>query len=497
MNTHFLSLSQIRKLEDEALSKHKLDLMDLAAESIKDWVLHNLPKPKKIIVLVGKGNNGGDGVSSAIKLKMLGYQVSIVVVQKTVNVVTKRLIDKFKQEKGRVLARRPKDFNTYDVILDAILGIGVRGELDGELVSLINLVNQSGKFVLALDTPTGLNPFTAEVANAVINADHTITFICDKPGFYTGHGVDLVGGITVASLVDVTTYSLPEEPRPIYLNSLSGTKYKLLCRHKQNTSKGNFGFVAIIGGAKGMHGALYLAGRAAMLLGAGKVILGSLDPNFQTDHLFPELMLAEPKDILKNLDNYTAVIIGPGMGKDAKAVKLLSKLIEQNPKGKFIFDADALNILAANPDLHYKFKNISNKVMTPHPGEAARLLDSNIMTIQQNRFLAIAKLHEVYQATVLLKGSGSLIANDLQVYLNETGNCALSNGGQGDVLSGMVAAFAAQGLVLDEALRLAVYLHGLSADSLVADEFCGYTGVLASEVILRARRLLNQILALE
>lgn len=493
MQQRFLSIDQIRRIEADAINLHHLNLMDMAGESIANWVGSHFTQDKKILVLVGRGNNGGDGVVAAIRLRKLGYNVAIYTAASQLNPTTEHLIQDFKISHGRQISRLPSSFNSYALIIDAILGIGIAGNVDQKLSSLIDSVNQSGKFILAVDTPTGLDPFNAQVYGNAIRASHTITFISDKPGFYTGSGVDLVGEVTLKELVDFKDYTLvPSQTIRVMPNALSNTNYSILARRLRNTNKGSFGTIAVVGGNCGMHGALYLAGRAAMLLGSGKVILASLDKSFATDLHMPELMLARPQQILKTLGNYSAVVVGPGFGNDLKAMKFLKHLFNLKTQVKFIFDADALNLIAKDNELSDKFKLIPNKIITPHPGEASRLLGISIAEVNQNRFAAIEQLRLQFNAITLLKGAGSLIRDVDHVYLNETGNSALSSGGQGDILCGITAAFIAQGMDLSSALRFAVFLHGKSAESLA--EVVGYNGVLASEITYNARRLLNEML---
>ncbi|MFN7094484.1 MAG: NAD(P)H-hydrate dehydratase, partial [Burkholderiales bacterium] len=228
--------------------------------------------------------------------------------------------------------------------------------------------------------------------------------------------------------------------------------------------------------------------------GSGKVILGPLDSSFTKDYLYPELIVKKIKHLIKHIDQYSAIVVGPGLGLGKKAVKLLAKLIEQAPSGKLIFDADALNILALNPELQQKFMQLPVKVITPHPGEAARLLATTVEVVQHNRFAAVTQLSQRYNAIVLLKGAGSLIHDTASIFINQTGNPALASGGQGDTLCGLIVACAGQGMELAEALKFAVYLHGLAADELVATTLHGYNGILASEVALSCRKLLNNIL---
>ncbi|MBP9743163.1 MAG: NAD(P)H-hydrate dehydratase [Burkholderiales bacterium] len=490
----FLNIAQIRHIEAEAFAKHKLNLMDEAGAAIAYLVKSIITKPQKILILVGRGNNGGDGVVAALKLHALGYGVAIFPVSAKLNPSTENLIAQFTADKGKVLTRLPTKFDNYDLIIDAILGIGINGMLEERLIQLIDIINQSGKPILAIDTPTGLDPFSAQVYGNAVRAHYTITFISDKPGFYTGHGIDLVGRVTLETLVNLEDYSLTgaQTVTKIVANELERINYLPLIRKIHNTNKGMFGTVAIIGGNCGMHGALYLAARAAMLLGSGKVIMAPIDDKFLPDFLTPELMLTSPKKVLKNLKEYSVIVIGPGFGVNEKALKILSQLISAKIHACIIVDADALNLIAANPQLHADFKLIADKIITPHPGEAARLLGVSVNEVEQNRFAALNKLKMKFNATVLLKGAGSLIEDSNCIYLNQTGNTALSNAGQGDTLCGVAAAFIAQGMDLSSAIRLGVYLQGSAAEALSGS--IGYNGVLATEIALTARNLLNQLL---
>lgn len=277
------------------------------------------------------------------------------------------------------------------------------------------------------------------------------------------------------------------------ISSLENINYRSLIRSKLATNKGSFGTVAIIGGAKGMHGSLYLAGRAAMLCGAGKVILSALDSEFETDLLMPEMLTANPKDVLKNPEDYSVIVVGPGLGSDEKAQKILEKIINMQPQVPIIFDADALNLIAINTDWHFKFRVLPYKAITPHAKEAARLLGVDLNKILANRVAYMKELSEHYNAVTLLKGYASLMYNGQELWINPTGNQGLSNAGQGDALCGIIASVVAQGLPLLDALRFSVYLHGMAADELV-DTHSGYIGIIASKVTLQVQSILNKLL---
>ncbi len=491
----FLTLEQIKQIEIEALNK-KLNLIDLAGNAIFTWIKNNFSVSSKIIILVGAGNNGSDVLSSAINLLKNSFLVAVLPVMQEVNDNSKSLLEIFKNHNGIILNEIPENFDNYDVIIDAILGIRINKDIDANLKIIINKINaiETEKFVLAIDTPTGLNPFTGEVYSIAVKANQTITFISDKPGFYTGEAIDIVGKVIVSPLLNIKDYKLNKSGTTIQINNLASINYKALVRKKQNASKGDFGTVAMIGGNKGMNGALCLAGQSAMLLGSGKVVLGFIDKEFVVDNFMPELMTKTIDDILNNLDQFTVLVVGPGLGTGSEAIAIIDKVLAQKLNLKVIFDADALNILSSNVELLQKFSLLSNKVITPHPKEAARLLGTTTKEIQHNRFLSVTQLYNKLNTITLLKGAGSLIKNKDTIYINRSGNVALSAAGEGDTLCGIIAAFACN-LDLIDALKFAVYIHGLAADNL-SQLLHGYNGILASEIAYEARQLLNNIIYL-
>lgn len=503
MQSHpFLELTQFRQIEKVASSKYKLDLIDRAGNAIVAWINSNITKVGSILVLVGSGNNGADAVSAAIKLKeQYKHDVTLLLTSDKSNSNSQKLITQFKKLKGKVLTTPPANFKKYSLIIDGIVGIGInKANFKNELATLINQVNSSKVTVLALDTPSGIDPFSGNMANTAIKANYTITFIADKIGLHTGFAVDHCGEITVMPLVDLDNYEI-KLPK-IEFNLLENIDHHKLIRSIRNTSKGNFGNIAIIGGGSNMHGALYLAGRAAFLTGCGRVILGFVDKNFTCDYQMPELIATSAKQVMDNLNLYDVVVVGPGLGMCDKALKALTKIIEMRPKIQMIFDADALNLIAKNEDLQYLFRMIPNKIITPHPLEAARLLDQESKTITLNRLATLHKLSEKFNAITLLKGAGSLISSNGAIFINQFANPTLSSAGNGDTLCGIIASLIAQGLDATMALRFAIYLHGRSGNELASTYLSNkpnsnydiYNGISASEIALYCRKLLNEIL---
>lgn len=260
---------------------------------------------------------------------------------------------------------------------------------------------------------------------------------------------------------------------------------------ERDSHKGDFGSVAIIGGASGMVGAALLAARAALLSGAGRVYAALLAENAPAvDLLHPEIMLRSP-DKLAELPQLDCVVVGPGMGQSPAAIKLLEYWIAQNVP--LLLDADALNLLSMHPHLRAAMQNRkAASVITPHPGEAAKLLGCDTASIQQDRSKSALKLAKELNTICVLKGADSICAHpNGERFINTSGNPGLASAGMGDVLSGIIASFIAQGLSAIDAVKLGVYLHGTAADVLV-ERGIGPVGLTASEISLEVRNLINQ-----
>lgn len=278
-------------------------------------------------------------------------------------------------------------------------------------------------------------------------------------------------------------------PTPVTRKQVSA----FLKPRRKDSHKGDFGHVAILGGSEGMIGAAFLAGRAALKMGAGVVHIGLLaDKMPLVDMRMPELMVHRAQDALK-LPGLDVIAIGNGLGRSLPAQKLLYDAIKLDVT--LVLDADALNILAERPDLRgMLFERKRPTLLTPHPGEAARLLHTKTEEVQAARVASVLDIAQRYHGSVVLKGADSLIATgEGKVFVNQTGNPGMSSAGMGDVLSGMIAAFVAQGLSGDESMMLAVHLHGAAGDALA--EQVATIGMSATEVTEWARWSLNQMAA--
>jgi hydroxyethylthiazole kinase-like uncharacterized protein yjeF len=382
----------------------------------------------------------------------------------------------------------------YDLVIDGLFGIGLNRPLERSLGNLILFVNQESLLnqipVLALDVPSGLNADTGQIIGehgVAIRASDTITFIGNKPGLHTAKAKDYAGRISVASLgIENTLYP---ETKQFLLTA--DALYGSLPQRSQDSNKGSFGDVLIVGGNDGMSGAPILSARAALYCGAGRVHIGFLSKGLLIDSLHPEIMCREAEQ--SNFQS-AAIVIGPGLSTQIESANLLFKALESD--AHLVLDADALNLIANNQNLQSivvkRREKKRNTILTPHPLEAARLLNCTVVDVQANRCNAALRLAKEFEATIILKGAGSIITNGSTLYINSSGNASLATAGTGDVLAGVCGALLAQGLTEIDAARMACFIHGASVDYLIAKGI-GPVGITASEIIPAIRFCLNQL----
>ncbi len=458
-----------------------------AAEIARDRLLTD--DRNMVLVLAGPGNNGGDALVVARHLQAWWFKVTLVFSgeRERLSADAKQALDAWLAAGGEILTGIPAD-RTWDVVIDGLFGIGLERDLAGKYLELVNAVNLLHLPVLALDIPSGLGSDNGNVYGAAIRAAATVTFIGLKPGLLTQHGLDYCGEILLREL-DLDASSLVE-PHAWKLDQAYAQKLLPLPR-PANSHKGMFGSVGIIGGATGMVGAAFLAGTAALKLGAGRVYLGLMAADAPGVNMAqPELMLRPVHELFK-LDHLSCLVVGPGLGMEPDAHFWLSSALESALP--LVLDADALNLIAVHSRLASLLRaRTAASILTPHAAEAARLLGADTAAMQHDRMAAAAKLAAHFNCCAVLKGAGSICAlPDGRRYLNTSGNPGLSSAGTGDVLSGIIGTFLAQGLSAENALLLAVHLHGAAADALL-ERHGGPVGMTASEITDAARSLLNR-----
>jgi hydroxyethylthiazole kinase-like uncharacterized protein yjeF len=344
--------------------------------------------------------------------------------------------------------------------------------------------------VLALDVPSGLDADTGTVVGeygVAMRAAHTLTFIGDKPGLHTCGGRDHAGEVQVDPLA-IDPALFPAATTELNDPALFAAQLR---PRLHNSHKGSFGDVVVVGGAHGMAGAAMLAARAALLTGAGRVLVAALDPGPAFDSVQPEIMFRDAATYA--LDSGT-LAIGPGMGGSAHAMQLLAGALSGD--AALVLDADALNLVSASVDLAQRLATrTAAKLLTPHPLEAARLLGVTSAQVQRDRLAAARAIADRFNAIVVLKGSGSVIAAPGgAAVINTTGNPGLATAGSGDMLAGICASLLAQKWPAREAMLGAVWIHGAAADRLVA-QGVGPIGMCAGELAAAARTVLNELVA--
>jgi hydroxyethylthiazole kinase-like uncharacterized protein yjeF len=483
--TPVLSIPELRDLERAHAGE---DLMERAGTAAADAALRLAgDRGRPTVVLAGPGNNGGDAFVVARVLRSHFQDVHVVFTGDAQRLPrdAAQAHRRFVESGGTTIVEPPAA--RPGLVVDGLLGIGLSRPPDGRNADLVLWANAAGAPILALDVPSGLDAATGQAHAPAIRASSTATFIALKPGLLTADGPDLCGDITVHAL----GLAIGDDARGHRLDweALAASLPPVLARRARNVNKGTFGTLGILGGSEGMGGALILAGRAAMRVGAGKVWLGFLmaDPP-KLDTGMPELMLRHAGPVLDAQPD--ALVAGPGLGtSDAARSLLMRALALQIP---IALDADALNLIARDPALLAATQARGAPTLaTPHPGEAARLLGCDIADVQNDRMGASRELASRLAANVVLKGAGSVLAHPDGTWdINASGGPALATAGSGDVLCGLLGAMLAQQLDARAALRYAVCLHGAAADALVA-QGSGPLGVTASELPDAARALLN------
>jgi hydroxyethylthiazole kinase-like uncharacterized protein yjeF len=476
--------ADIRRIE-EAAGSVAPGLMERAGRAAAELAAR-IALDKDILVLAGPGNNGGDAYEVAAHLREQFFRVAVVSIADADSLAgdARAAMLKWRSAGGEILGAVPVDRN-WGLVVDGLFGIGLAREISGDYAKLIAYANSQPCPRLALDIPSGIESDTGRVLGSAIRATHCLTFIALKPGLLTLDGPDYCGEVSVADLGLGATALLA--PRG-WVAGRDCFAEKLKPRPR-NFHKGMAGSVCVLGGAAGMTGAALLAARAALKLGAGRVYVGLLDhqaPSVDSGAL--ELMLRHPDEALgMDLD---AIVIGPGLGQGERGEALVAAALASEIP--CVLDADALNLIAANEDLRRACTTRkAESLLTPHPGEASRLLVIGTGQVQADRLGATRRIAAQFSGCALLKGNGSIIATpDGRWYVNSTGNPGMASAGMGDVLSGVLGALLAQGHSAESAAVIGAHLHGLAADH-TAREVGGPLGITASETIAAARRIHN------
>lgn len=464
-------------------------LMCRAGKAALSELSRRWPKAKRLLILCGAGNNAGDGYVVARLGLESGYKPLVAALMNPEGLTGDARLawQTYVQAGGRVVEWDSDLMAASDVVVDGILGTGIQRPLTGRPKQVVECINTTQLPVMALDVPTGLDADTGHVLGSAINADVTVTFVGLKLGLYTGAAWEHTGDIVFDDL-DISA-SIRDSVH------FAGTRIdenlipQVLPQRKRIAHKGDCGRVLLIGGGDGMPGAIRLAGEAALFAGAGTVTVATRPEHVNTIVTCrPEIMcrgVSQGRDLDALLQRTDVVAIGPGLGQEKWGAELLRRVLDM-PLLPLVVDADALNLLAKNPVKR------SNWVLTPHPGEAARLLASDIGSVQQDRLGAVARLLEVYGGVVVLKGPGTVVARAGEgPWVCDRGNPGMAAPGMGDVLTGTIAGIAGQCGDLFDAARVGVFVHGASGDDGAA--ISGERGLIASDLFPHLVRWVNRV----
>lgn len=483
MSLTILTADELQNLEMRAANQLGADtLMKRAGAAAAELIMKRLEdagvEQRRVTLLVGPGNNGGDALACACELREKGAVVNVVLPggRRPTSALALAQLERWTQAGGTTYDD-PYMTEKADCVVDGLFGTGLAKPITGDYLDAVLWFNERQALKVSLDIPSGLNPVTGHWTGSYpgCSADVTITFLCVKSGLYMCEGADAAGEIVLNEL-DV---SVPLSP----LSVIGTDEFPRVLRPRvKNSHKGDYGSVAVIGGTDGMIGASILAARAALISGAGRVTLECRAEHApHVDMVYPEIMFAT-KPV--NLEDFDAIVLGCGLGTSAEAkARVIEALNCQKP---LILDADALNIIAADIKLQdMVLARRAPTVLTPHPGEAARLLRRDTAGVTADRVAACRELAVQTSAIVVLKGAGTVISmRSSRTWINPTGSPMLATGGSGDVLAGMIGAMFAQGYDMVESVLAAVYFHGLSAEGLEA-------GFTAGEIAPNAMALVH------
>lgn len=487
----------------KALDKYTIDeigipslvLMENAANEVFKKIVNS---DDKFIIFCGNGNNGGDGLAIARKLILEEKDVYIVIVSKNEKYsgdfitnlnILKKLTNNFIYIRNIEEINLLKELsNKYRTAIDCIFGVGLNRVLDGFYTKLISYINEKWENIISIDVPSGLNCDSGEIMGASIVASKTYTFEVIKKGFIKYKALRYLGDTEVLK-IGIPQYVKEINSEKIYI--LSRDEYRKLLRKREKYGhKGSYGKVAILAGSKGYTGAAYISTQSCVVAGAGLTTL--VTTQYVQDKLSSKLIEAMTANIdsmedLKGLfKNVNVIAIGPGIDKEDKYKDIFADLIKYKDK-KFVIDAGAFNLLKDNSEIMMGIKE--KAILTPHPGEMARLIDKSIEYVEENRVEVAKKFAKENKVVVLLKGYNTIITDGEFVYINSSGNSKMASGGMGDCLTGIISALLAQGHTEIESALIGAYVHGLAGE--FASE--GKYSTIASEVIENISRAMNYI----
>ncbi|HSA61812.1 MAG TPA: NAD(P)H-hydrate dehydratase [Nitrospiraceae bacterium] len=504
--TKIITAGQMQELDRRTIAEARIPgttLMERAGSGVADCIeeIFGTPRGKVITVLCGKGNNGGDGFVAARLLHSRRAKVHVLALAPVSELSrdAATMYRQFVRAAGKSAVRAYTSMSQAqslmrhsDILVDALLGTGLSSEVAGRYAEAIDSINQAGRPVVAVDLPSGLHADSGAILGRAVRASHTVTFGLPKLGLYQNQGIDLAGRVAIIDIGIPQTFIDAVQSRTTLITS-SFVRASLPAR-RQSSHKGTFGHAGIIAGSVGKTGAAAMAAKAALRVGAGLVTIAI--PASINDVLEAKLLEAMTvpmpdtkartfsRTAFDRLTAFitarTAVAIGPGLSTHPETVELVQALVKQLDRPA-VLDADALNALAGRASLLTECK--TPPILTPHPGEMARLeIDATPQTVNADRIGTATRFARERGVFVVLKGARTVIARpDGAVAICPTGNPGMATAGTGDVLTGMIVGLLAQGLAPWEAACVATYLHGYAGDLAAADK--GPAGLIAGDVL--------------
>ncbi len=512
-----VTAEQMREMDRLTIQKYgvpSLALMERAGAGIAQAIVGRFGRTAKkgVLVIAGKGNNGGDGfvVARLLKKRRIPCEVALLARKDELSADAAHNLHAFLKLKGKVYEMAADDFKLLSrrigkngLIVDAILGTGIKSEVRGRLAEAITLINAAGLPIVAVDIPSGLDTDNGGPLGVAVQAEMTVALAFAKLGEVIYPGASYCGELVVAD-IGIDDRAVAEVSSKTELLDRENIRW-LVPRREADTHKGTYGHLLVVAGSRGKTGAAILACRAAMRTGAGLVTLAaprSLNNIFAgalvevmteplRDNAAEEMEALSDDDWRALLARKNALLFGPGVGVNS-ATQNITRWLLRNLDIPWVIDADGLNNLALAIDRlhHAKFP----PVLTPHPGEMARLIGKDIAAVNADR-VGIARAFALeHRCHLILKGARTVIATVAgKVFINPTGNPGMASGGMGDVLAGILAALLGQGLPAEDAMKLGVYLHGFVADQIAASQ--GEIGLIASDIIQRLPAGMNALAA--
>lgn len=479
--------TQMKSVDNYAINSIKIPamvLMEKAAMSLAAVIMERESKNTKILAVCGVGNNGGDGICVARILFHHGYDVNILVVGDD-SKMTKETKNQFDIADSMNIPFVNKDFinKDYDVYIDALFGIGLSRDVEGDFEYIINTINKKNKTCYAVDIPSGINGTTGKILNVAIKADVTVTFSQIKQGLLLYPGKEYAGETIVKDI---------EFPQLCFDEVISKKYYyekedlKNLPYRAKNSHKGTFGKVLIVGGCDTMCGACILAAKAAYRIGAGLVKIISSNENRDIIlSAIPEAIFATRDDLEDSIEWADAILVGPGLGISPNSNEIVKYIVENAPVPTII-DGDGIRLLS-----NITKRLSENFILTPHVKEMSYLTGLSILELKDDLVGTTLNASNKYNCIILQKDSVSAASDGNEVYINVSGCEAMAKAGSGDVLAGIILGLLAQNTEPFEATKLGAYIHGLCGE--ICQKKLGSYSVLATDLTTAIKDVISHI----